>query len=386
MFQRVKGRLARLRAWAAKRPKLTGGALTLGALGLIAAFVVLAGLAPTKASEGHWDITAWVLHFALRRSVSTHTIGMEAPPLEDRRLVLMGAGHFHGGCRPCHGSPGEPQPRVPMGMTPRPPRLPDRIHQYDDAELFYIVRHGVKFTGMPAWPTLEREDEVWAMVAFLRRLPELDETAYERLVFPGRSKGDESAPAVVRTRCARCHGVDGLGRGEGAFPRLAGQRPAYLRRSLTAYAEGARHSGIMEPIAAALDESDAEESVRWYAAQRPGLGGAPPPDRIGERIATRGIEERRIPACVECHGPLERPRHPPYPKLAGQYAEYIEQQLHLFREKKRGGTEYAKVMQAVAVHALEPAEVVAVSQWYAAAPHTLPEASTSTGGGGKQRE
>ena len=56
-------------------------------------------------------------------------------------------------------------------MLPAPPDLKDKIAGWSDAELFQIVQHGVRFTGMPAWPAAGREDEAWAMVAFLRRYP-----------------------------------------------------------------------------------------------------------------------------------------------------------------------------------------------------------------------
>lgn len=122
--------------------------------------VAASGIVPIKASSGHWAITAWFLNFSSERSVSTHTIGMSAPPLDDPGLVLRGAGHYETACRPCHGSPVLPQPRVARGMTPPPPYLPPAIPRWEPEELFYIVKHGIKFTGMPAWPAQERDDEV----------------------------------------------------------------------------------------------------------------------------------------------------------------------------------------------------------------------------------
>jgi mono/diheme cytochrome c family protein len=126
---------------------------------------------PLKASSGHWAITAWFLHFTMRRSVATHSPGLQAPALDVPRLVLQGAGHYETGCRPCHGSVDLPLPRIAQQMTPPPPYLPPRITTWEPEELFYIVKHGVKFTGMPAWPSQQRDDEVWAMVAFLLMRP-----------------------------------------------------------------------------------------------------------------------------------------------------------------------------------------------------------------------
>ena len=68
-------------------------------------------------------------------------------------------------------------------MTPPPPELTGRVSRYKAEELFSIVKHGIKFTGMPAWPVQQRDDEVWAVVAFLRRMPEVDAAEYRRLAY-----------------------------------------------------------------------------------------------------------------------------------------------------------------------------------------------------------
>jgi cytochrome c553 len=239
---------------------LAAGGLLIAALGIV----------PLKASSGHWPITAWFLHFAMRRSVATHTLGLQAPSLDDPHLVLRGAGHYETGCRPCHGSPDLLPPRITRQMTPAPPYLPPVLSKWEPDELFYIVKHGVKFTGMPAWPAPQRDDEVWAMVAFLRTLPHLKAEEYRRLVDGGNLPTGEDAPIpgrpgpekvswAVTASCGRCHGVDGRGRGTGAFPRLAGQRPTHLYATLQAFARGERHSGMMEPIAAGLSLDEMHE-------------------------------------------------------------------------------------------------------------------------------
>ena len=83
-----------------------------GFVGAIGLGVAASGLIPIKASSGHWAITEWMLHFSMRRSIATHTIGDELPPLDDAAWVLRGAGHYEAGCKPCHGSPELVEPRV----------------------------------------------------------------------------------------------------------------------------------------------------------------------------------------------------------------------------------------------------------------------------------
>jgi cytochrome c553 len=347
-------------------------------------FLVAAlGIIPLKASSGHWPITAWFLHFAMRRSVATHTLGLEAPALAAPWLVLKGAGHYETGCRPCHGSPELPPPRIVQQMTPHPPYLPPQIAAWEPAELFYLVKHGVKFTGMPAWPAPQRDDEVWAIVAFLRTLPDLDAAAYQRLVHGEAAPsgtgapldgllGPTQVPHTVTASCGRCHGVDGRGRGVGAFPKLAGQRPAYLFATLQAFAQGARHSGIMEPIAAALSLEEMRELARYYGSlQEP----APSPldeDTMlaverGKAIASRGVPRQRVPACVPCHGPGASRRNPIYPVLTGQYTDYLVLQLELFKKAHRGGSAYAHLMRPVATQ-LTPEQMRDVALYYASLP------------------
>jgi hypothetical protein len=95
---------------------------------LLGGFLVAAsGIIPIAASSGHWPITEWFLQIAMQRSISTHSLRIEVPPVDDSNLVLKGATHYEIGCQPCHGSPGMALPRIPRKMTPHPPSLPERI-------------------------------------------------------------------------------------------------------------------------------------------------------------------------------------------------------------------------------------------------------------------
>jgi cytochrome c553 len=300
------------------------------------------GLVTITASSGHWAITEWFLHFAMRRSVITHALLIEEPAggLDDPALILQGAGHYERGCRSCHGAPGDRMPPVPAAMTPHPPALGPRVDHWRPRELFYIVRHGVKMTGMPAWPADGRDDEVWAVVAFLRQLPGMEADRYRELALgAGTAALDNSAgaPEIVVHACARCHGVDGLGRGA-VFPPLG-----YLRRALDAYATDGRHSGIMEPIAAHVSADEREQAAQYYAALAP-----PPAQPVvdaqavarGRQLAHVGNPRRHVPACAECHLPAGSRINDAYPLLAGQPARYLAQQLRLMQARRRGGSEY----------------------------------------------
>jgi cytochrome c553 len=173
--------------------------------------------------------------------------------------------------------------------------------------------------------------------------------------------------------CARCHGVEGEGRG-GTSPRLAGQSTTYLQEALNAYATGRRFSGIMETVAVSLSEGDKSELARYLS----GLPAPSPPEvpdlaavERGKEIALRGIPEKKVPSCADCHGPTDIPRKPSYPRLAGLQRGYIELQLTLFREGRRGGSPYARLMNPVARHLIEE-DARDVAHYYASLSSGIP--------------
>jgi cytochrome c553 len=367
----IKRRLLQLAAW---------GIL----VGIVGFIVAASGVMPIKASSGHWPITAWFLNFSMERSVATHSAPIKAPHLDQPGWVQRGAAHYHTACRPCHGSPQVPRPRIANAMTPHPPYLPPVIPEYGSEDLFYIVKHGVKFTGMPSWPAQKRDDEVWAMTAFLREYASLDAAEYDRLIHGPAVENVEAAPIeslsetdvtpkLVIDICGRCHGQRGQGRAPGAFPKLAGQKPEYVELALKAYRDGVRYSGIMEPVAAGLTDEEMSAVAEYYSRMPPALGTDDADADLqksaerGARIASEGIPDDSVPACAHCHGPGDEPRNPHYPLLAGQDPYYIEQQLTLFQKRHRGGTEFAELMHPVA-DKLKPEQMRDVAAYYSSLP------------------
>ena len=168
-------------------------------------------------------------------------------------------------------------------------------------------------------------------------------------VLSGRNS---SAQSIVDS-CGRCHGMDGQGREAGVAPKLAGQQFAYLEASLVAFTQGQRHSGIMEPIAVAMSRDEIREVALYFSKIVPPQESLSSPTselatRRGESIAREGVPKARIPICAECHGPGDNPRNSVYPRLAGQYADYLLLQLELFADDRRGGSQFAALMHPVA--------------------------------------
>ncbi|MBS7457230.1 c-type cytochrome [Coralloluteibacterium stylophorae] len=311
--------------------------LTLFALAVFGMAVAWSGAINIAASSGHWPVTAWFLHWTMRNSARTwSTVQAPDEPLDDGGLVSA-AGHFARSCAACHGAPGAAPSPVMQGATPEAPDLAATAAEWSDAELFWIVRHGVKYTGMPAWPAQDRDDEVRRMAAFVRRLPGMSTDEYRGLVGAGLVAATPlqvAGPMPVET-CIGCHGADGRGRGQDDIPVLGGQHPAYLAATLRDYASGERESAIMANVAVALTRADIDRLASHFAAL-PGLPRAQPmrradaPEELADaaRIATEGLPENDLPACTSCHDGRKRDR---YPVLSGQRAPYIAARLRAWR-------------------------------------------------------
>jgi cytochrome c553 len=258
-------------------------------------------------------------------------------------------------------------------MLPPPPPLEKAAHEWTPNELFWIIRHGIKYTGMPAWPAENRWDEVWPVVAFLQRLPQMTPEDYRTLAVGTTSPRQSGARTLALAgsneisiaACARCHGADGERPRSDLVPTLNGQRVDYLRTALVNYATGVRPSGIMQPIAVELSTEEIEKLAAYYAGMPPsapavGAAGNPELIALGGALAATGDRSRGVPACHSCHAPAKASH---YPRLAGQNQSYIVGQLSLWRRGGRVGHEAARIMAAIA-NRLTDEQVTAVAAYF----------------------
>lgn len=345
--------------------------ITVVGLGVVAFLLAWSGIYNVAASSGHWSIVEAVLRSGLRNSISLRARGIDEPDLNSKDLITLGAGHFERGCTFCHGSPDRPGSRVAAAMLPSPPDLSTARYAWTNQELFRIIRHGIKYTGMPAWPALERKDEVWALVAFLRKLPDMDAEQYRALALPrGRELEPQQEPgarpaAEAVSRCANCHGDRDGGPESALVPRLHGQRQAFLANALHQYANRTRPSGIMQAVAAELDAREIDLLARYYA-ELPPIPAVPPssgdaPSTLGRRLATDGDPARRVPACVSCH---RRTAHHTFPLLDGQSADYLAGQLRLWKSGHNASTSGGVVMAPIAQR-LSEHDIDALARYFA---------------------
>lgn len=166
------------------------GLLLLVAVG--AGAFIWSGAYNIAADNPHWPLTERVLETARERSIEARSSGIAVPDLDDESLIRAGAGNYDAMCVDCHLEPGEDHTELSAGLYPVPPNLGrDRIE--DPAEAFWIIKHGIKMTGMPAWGKSMEDEHIWGMVAFLQQLPDMSPDRYRELV--KASGGHDHSPA-----------------------------------------------------------------------------------------------------------------------------------------------------------------------------------------------
>jgi len=169
--------------------------------------------------------------------------------------------------------------------------------------------------------------------------------------------------------CAACHAADGNSVAP-TNPKIAGQFPEYLEKQLVDFkARGskkpARESAIMAPMVASLSDDDIKSLAVYYSGQklRPAVAADKDLAALGQKIWRGGIAASNVPACAGCHGPAGDGIPAQYPKLSGQFAEYVAAQLKNFKEGARANDPNG-MMRGVAARMTER-EIQAVAQYAA---------------------
>jgi mono/diheme cytochrome c family protein len=155
------------------------------------------------ADDPHWAITLKVLEGVRDRSIAVRARGIEVPAdLEAPRRIATGARVYDDLCHDCHVEPGDDDDdeEVRAGMYPQPPNFPRQGVRRGPEETFWIVKHGLKMTGMPAWGLTHDDDTLWSVVAFLRKLPQMSEDEFDSLERAGGRRGGDDERGRGRGR------------------------------------------------------------------------------------------------------------------------------------------------------------------------------------------
>ena len=175
------------------------------------------------------------------------------------------------------------------------------------------------------------------------------------------AQADEArAKKIIGGSCFLCHGAEGESASE-VFPRLAGQNAEYIAKQLENFKSGKRKSSAMAPMVAELSPDDMAALGRFYGS-RPPHKEAPkdaPLAAVGQYIYSQGNRFSGVPACASCHGP-DGAGSNALPRLAGQHAAYLDNQLQQFGKRERNNDN--AVMHAV-VEKMTPLEMAAVAEY-----------------------
>lgn len=148
------------------------------------------------ADAPHWNVTAKLISVLRERSVDTRLAAIKVPRLDDPALIAEGAAHYSEMCTQCHLAPGMSNSETRIGLYPEPPDLAKFAP--DPAEAFWIIKHGIKMTGMPAWGKTHSDQKIWAMVAYLQKQPTMSVDQYRQLTTHAadvEDDDDHAAPA-----------------------------------------------------------------------------------------------------------------------------------------------------------------------------------------------
>ncbi|HML93005.1 cytochrome c [Methyloceanibacter sp.] len=166
------------------------GLALLAAIGA-AASAIYWGLYNVAADVPHSQSVFRLLEVVRDRSIAVRAAHVEVPTnLSDSERVALGAGQYAEMCSSCHLAPGMKRTEISRGLYPRAPEL-RRGSRSTPGEDFWVVKHGIKATGMPAWGVTHNDELLWNIVAFLRKLPDLSSDEYQALVKSAPKTHDE---------------------------------------------------------------------------------------------------------------------------------------------------------------------------------------------------
>jgi mono/diheme cytochrome c family protein len=195
-------------------------AVLVASAGIAAAALLYGGLYDISATDQHLRPTYWALDQGMRSAVRLRTRNLAVPPLDDPGMQARGLHAYRTHCVQCHGAPGVPPAPFALGMTPAPAALVHTAREWPPAELFWVIKHGIKMTGMPAWTFRMSDDEIWAVVAFMRVMSGLSPAAYRRMEAPPPQQpagntahspdAERGGRALQQYACVTCHRIPGV--------------------------------------------------------------------------------------------------------------------------------------------------------------------------------
>ena len=154
---------------------------TLTVIGVLAVGFVWSGVYDIGADNPHTVPVKMALQSLRERSIAVRAQALELPAgLDDCERAAAGAGHYAEMCAACHLAPGVLQSELREGLYPQPPSLVEPTPR-DPRTMFWVIKHGIKMSAMPAWGKSHDDEAIWSIVAFIRQLPGLSPSDYRAL-------------------------------------------------------------------------------------------------------------------------------------------------------------------------------------------------------------
>lgn len=267
---------------------------TIALLGLVVAFVgsaaaaafVYLGLYDVSSLAPHTQTVYSLMEKTMERSMRMRARDIEVPPLDDPALLRRGAACYQQKCVQCHGAPGVAPADIALGMQPVPGSLISATQRWHPGEIYLITRRGIKMSGMPAWEYRLSDEELWSLVAFVQRLPDLTTTTYAQTVAGlqgqtcgssatlsvGAGSAERGRVAIHQYACRGCHVIPGVAgsdlhigpplQGIASRRHIAGRLP----NTPEAMVAWIRHPRRIDPESAMPDVGVTEQDARDIAA------------------------------------------------------------------------------------------------------------------------
>jgi mono/diheme cytochrome c family protein len=161
------------------RHLVTAG-IVLGALLVAGGLFIWSGLYNIGADEPHWMPTCVAIDNLREHSIAARMADTQVPDLDGAARIRVGAANYSAMCTGCHLAPGVTDTEIRPGLYPMPPDL-SRLGARDAKRTFWIIKHGIKMSAMPAWGKTHTDEQIWNMVAFIRRMPGMTPAQYAAL-------------------------------------------------------------------------------------------------------------------------------------------------------------------------------------------------------------
>jgi len=146
---------------------------------LVPLLILATGVINMGADQAPGLVERTLAPWAVDRSIAFRVSEQKNPYTDDAKAIAEGLDHYHVNCVMCHGAPGVDPFDLAKGLNPSAPSLNDT--DLSDGELFWVIKHGIRMTPMPAFGPTHSDDDIWKIAAFIRHLPHLTDKERDTL-------------------------------------------------------------------------------------------------------------------------------------------------------------------------------------------------------------